>query len=82
LLHTTATVSLTFHCRMQGSHIGRFRVNQQSLFWRGLRTMPHVLRTPLIRTRWLTVVGRWLRARHLMLHALRHCRVRVPGKIV
>jgi len=24
LLHTTATVSLTFHCRMQGGHPRRF----------------------------------------------------------
>ena len=24
LLHTTATVSLTFHCRMQGGYPGRF----------------------------------------------------------
>jgi hypothetical protein len=24
LLHTTATASLTFHCRMQGGHSGRF----------------------------------------------------------
>jgi hypothetical protein len=24
LLHPTATVSLTFHCRMQGGHPGRF----------------------------------------------------------